>query len=340
MSAIHRAVSLYSLQDQYARGKMDLEGLLGFVEGLGCEGFEFISDQMMHGTPHPSAETLRSWDRLLGKHHLEPICNDIFINTSLYRNRVLTTAEATAALVEEIKLADRLGFDTVRLVSMTPSEIIEPALEAAERHHVKLALEIHAGMSFTEPHSAAFIEVMKRLDSPYLGLVVDMGIFCRRIPRVCTNYFASLGQLNPEIVKIVEGFFAAGSDPLRGYLAMDGGVGRHGPFPDALMPLVKNEVDFTYLIFCDGYENTDLAVLDEYLPYVTHFHGKFYEMTDDGAEYSIPYDEIVAYLEKKGWSGYIASEYEGQRFVPVDGRIEDLDQVRRHQAMLKRLTGR
>ena len=133
MSNIKRAVSLYSLQDKYARGKMSLEDLFGFLREIDVEGVEFISDQMMHGTPHPSEESLKNWDRLIGKYNLKPVCNDIFINTTLYKNRVLTTKESTKLLVDEIKLANRMGFDLIRLVSKTPPEIIEPALEEAEK---------------------------------------------------------------------------------------------------------------------------------------------------------------------------------------------------------------
>ena len=60
-------------------------------------------------------------------------------------------------------------------------------------------------------------------------------------------------------------------------------------------------------------------------------------MTEDGTEYSIPYDEFIAYLARKGYDGYVASEYEGQRFVLFDQPIDDLGQVRKHQDILKRL---
>ena len=55
MSNIKRSVSFYSLQDQYARGKMNLEDIFKFLKEIGAE-MEFISDQMLKGTPHPSEE--------------------------------------------------------------------------------------------------------------------------------------------------------------------------------------------------------------------------------------------------------------------------------------------
>lgn len=331
MSRIKRAVSLYSLQDKYARGIMTLDQILSSIEKMGVEGFEFISDQMMHGTPHPSEQTLRDWDDLLKKHPLKPVCNDIFVNTALYKNRTLTTWESTQYLISEIELANRLGFHMVRLVSKTPAEIIEPALATAEKLDVTLALEIHAGMSFDNSMTIDFITEMKRLQSSHLGLVVDTGIFCRRHPRVSTKFFKGLG-LNSEVADYIDNIFARGSDPLQEFKNMG-----HGQFPADLEKLIKNDADRTYAIFSSGYENSKLSILDEYMPYIKHFHGKFFEMLDTGEEYSIPYGEIIDYLKQKNYDGYIASEYEGQRFVLFDQEIPDLEQVGKHQEMLKKL---
>lgn len=335
MSNIKRAVSLYSLQDKYARGMMSLEDIFRFLTEIGVGGVEFISDQMMHETPRPSEETLKNWDRLIGKYGLVPVCNDVFINTTIYKNRVLTTKESTKLLLEEIKLANRLGFSLIRLVSKTPPDIIEPALETAEKLGVTLALEVHAGMSFDHPETMRFIEEMKRLDSKYIGLVVDAGIFCRRHPRVATNYFKGLG-LRAEVAQYIDAIFETGSDPKTHFRQM---TGSEHDFPEDLKSLFRSQTDAMYAIFCSGYENSPLEILDEYMPYVRHFHGKFYEMTEAGVEYSIPYGEFISYLAGKDYDGYIASEYEGQRFVLFDQPIDDIGQVKKHQELLKKLIG-
>jgi sugar phosphate isomerase/epimerase len=327
MSNIKRSVSFYSLQDQYARGKMNLEDIFKFLKEIGAE-MEFISDQMMKGTPHPSEESLKEWDRLINKYQVKPVCNDIFINTGLYKNRTLTTKEAAAALIEEIKLANRLGFSLVRLVSMTPPEIIEPALPYAEKYNVTLAIEIHAGMSFDNPLTKGFIDVIHKTKSPYLGIVVDAGIFCRRHPRVSANYFRSLG-INEEVIKYIDNIFASGTDPRRFFE-------KHGGFPKELTDLFKNELDYMYAIFAGGYETSDFSILDEHMPYLKHIHGKVYEMTDEGVEYSIPYDEFIGYLDEKGYDGYISTEYEGNRFTINGHEVKEIEQVRKHQEMLRK----
>lgn len=327
MSQIKRSVSMYSLQDNYARGKMSLEDIFGFLSGLNV-GMELISDQMIKGAPCPSDEMLDRWDKLVAKYQVDLVCNDIFINTSLYNNRTLTTKEATDLLIQEIKQANRLGFSLVRLVSMTPPEIIEPALPYAEKYNVTLALEIHAGMSFDHPMTQAFIDVIHRLNSPYVGIVVDTGIFCRRHPRVSSNYFRHLGT-SEEVIKYIDGIFESGTDPKRFYQ-------KHGGYPKELRDLFQNEQDETYAMFADGYEASELGILDEHMSYIKHFHGKIYEMTDAGIEYSIPYDELIRYLDQKDYQGYISTEYEGNRFVVPGEEMREKEQVIMHQEMLKK----
>ena len=51
------------------------------------------------------------------------------------------------------------------------------------------------------------------------------------------------------------------------------------------------------------------------LPYIFNVHGKFYEMTDELREYSIPYEEIIPALMEIGYDRSIDSEYEGQRWT-------------------------
>lgn len=57
-------------------------------------------------------------------------------------------------------------------------------------------------------------------------------------------------------------------------------------------------------------------------------------MLPDGSEYSIDYPKILSRLNRLGYDGYVSSEYEGNRFVPVDRPVDDQGQVRAHQAML------
>lgn len=335
--SIKRSVSLYSLQEEYVHKKMSLEDMFKGLENLGAD-LEFITDQMMRNAPFPRLETLKEWDRLTSSYSVKPICNDIFINTNLYANRKLTTHEAVDMLIHEIKLAHRLGFGIIRLVSMTPPEIIEPALPYAEAYDVILAMEVHGAMSFDDKETKAFCDIMFRVNSPYLGLVVDTGIFCKRHPRVATQYYLHHG-LNPKVAEYIDGIYRQGKDPKQVLgTGVFMGKNQHGQtYPKELTDLFQSQTDALYCMFSCAYENTPIDILDPYLPYVKHFHGKIYEVDEQGVEYSIDYQEIFEYLHNKNWSGYVSTEYEGNRFAVEGQEVSGWNQVIRHQNYMKKL---
>ena len=331
MSKIKRAVTLYSLQDQYARKKMTLEEIIKFVTvDLGAPGIEIIPDQMVPGAPHPSDEFLKEWDAIMEKYPVDPFCCGIYTNDKSYKNRLLTVREATANLVDGLRLAKRLGSSMIKVVSTTRTEVVEAALPEAEKLGVMITSEIHGGMSFNMPYVQAYVELLKKLDSPYLGFTIDTGIFCRRHPRVSTEYFRKLGMQNEELIDYINDIFARGTDPNAFFM-------EHPEKMGEMMGKCSSELEQLYLIYATGYDNNPLSILDEYWPYVKYIHGKTWEMTDEGCEYSIPYDEVIAYLKEKDFDGYINTEYEGNRFTLPGTTVLEKETVTAHQNMLKKL---
>ncbi|PLS05420.1 sugar phosphate isomerase/epimerase family protein [Neobacillus cucumis] len=328
MSKIKTCVSLYSLQDEYLNKRMSLEDIFKFLADNTVEGIEFLPDQMMPNAPHPSEETLAEWDRLVSSYNMRPVIADVFLNTNLYKNRELTPKECVDLLIDEIKLANRLGIRLIRLVSMVPAFVIEPLLPYAEKYNVTLALEIHAGLSFDVPKTQEFIKEMKRLNSPYVGLVIDAGIFCKRLPRVMANYCQQHLGTNQEVINYVNNIFAQGTDPRKVII-------EHNGFPDDLKKLLKSDADHFFAHFADGYENEPYSILDEYMPYIKHFHFKLFEMIESGEEYSIDYKGLLKYLHEKGYDGYVSTEYEGNRWVLPGNPMEEKEQVLAHQALIR-----
>lgn len=327
MSSIRTCVSLYSLQDEYMRKRMTFEDMFRFMKENEVDGVEFLPDQMMHGAPEPSEETLEEWDRLIREYQIKPVCADVFLNTNLYMNRTLSKTECVNLLVKEIKLAHRLGIKLVRLVSFTPGFVLEPLIPYCEKYDVKIALEIHAGLSFDKQKTIDYIKEMKRLNSPYIGIVIDASIFCKRLPRVMAEYCRTLGTGN-EIIDYVNRIFENGGD-IRPYMTPDGG------FVEDINALLKTPQDHMFAHFADGYENEPFSILDEYMPYIFHVHCKLYEMTEDGEEYSIDYKAFLQYLHDHDYDGYVATEYEGNRWTQPGAPTVEKDQVQKHQKMLK-----
>ena len=84
------------------------------------------------------------------------------------------------------------------------------------------------------------------------------------------------------------------------------------------------------------------------IPYIVSIHGKFYDMTEIPGkpgcyeDKAIDYETPMKYLREHGFDGYIDSEFEGQRDqqdMGIEGLVDEVEQVRRHHEMLRRLSG-
>lgn len=332
MGRIKSSVSLYSLQYQFMRGEMKLEDLFSYMKELHVDGIELLPDQMLHGTPEPSEETYREWDRLVEKYGLGLACDDIFLNTNLFMNRTLTKRECVGLIKKEIVMAHRLGFKVIRLVSMVPAWILEPCLEEAEKNDVRLCIEIHGGLGFGVPKTEEFLAEMLRLNSPYIGIVPDTSLFCRRVPRVVDNYCREVYGTNDEIIRYADEIYEKGSD----MFAL--GEGKGLAMDPGLQARIKDPAkDAFYAQNLSGYENRPLSCMDPYVKYIRHFHFKLYEMTEEGSEYSIDYGEVLRYLHEHDYDGYVSTEYEGNRWVLPNHEIDEKTQVARHQKLIQKL---
>jgi sugar phosphate isomerase/epimerase len=72
--------------------------------------------------------------------------------------------------------------------------------------------------------------------------------------------------------------------------------------------------------------------LKDVLDHVVYFQAKFYEIDDQLVDRYIPWAEIIDVLQRRQWSGYLSSEYEGDYGV---GRASA--QLRRQHALLRTL---
>lgn len=320
MAKIKTCVSLYSLQDEYLNKRMNLSEIMHYVKEKGAEGVEILPDQMLKNAPDISDETVAEWNGLLAETGLNPVIADVFLNTNLYKNRTLTKRECIDLLIKEIKQAARLGIHLIRLVSMVPAWVIEPLLPYCEEYDVTIAIEIHAAMAFDVPETMAFINEVKRLNSKYAGLVIDTGIFCRKFPRVVRTYETNNGT-SPQVFDYIDTLFEKGTDLHRVLIEND------GKYPPELEAAIQSEHDRMFVPLCDGYENYDYSVLDEYMPYIKHFHFKMFEMTPEGPEYSMDYKGLLQYLHDHDYDGYVSTEYEGNRFTLPGHPMMEKEQV-------------
>ena len=206
---IKRSVSLYSYQDEYYDGKLDLEGCLRETAKTGATGVELLAEQMIRRFPLPieTQEFRDQWFEWLKKYGLEPSCYDAFLENKIYDNRTLSLGEQVNMMCRDIRLASLLGFKNLRTLVSTPMDVIEGSLEYAEKMDVKIGLEVHAPFSLNSGWADGYMEMINRTGTKYFGFIPDMGIFCKNIPDVVRDKARRMGA-KEECIKIVDDAYA------------------------------------------------------------------------------------------------------------------------------------
>jgi sugar phosphate isomerase/epimerase len=330
---IKRGVSLYSFQEEYFLRKMTLEEIIATCAKLDIPGIEIIPDQMIPGYPNIPDAFVKQWHGWMEKYDRTPVCIDMFLDWNKYDGRVMTEDERVESIRQDILNANKLGCTVIRVIHDVEPSILEKLASTAEKNNVKLALEIHAPSYYDSPLEQRLVEMFERVQSPYLCFTLDLGVFCKTLPRVSSDRFLREG-MKSEIVDYLVNAYNTNTLPHSNELGK-----RDQSLPEKILSMGGREEDIYWAFMGTHMINADPRKMLPYLKYTSHIHGKFYEMVDDRTEFSIPYDEIVPVLIEGGYNGYIDSEYEGNRWVQDAFEVDSTEQVRRHQVMLKRLLG-
>lgn len=326
-----RGVSLYSFQQAYYLGQMTLEDCIAASAEMGASGIETLAEQMMPGFPNLPDSFYQQWHGWMERYGTTPTAHDMFLDTKRWKGRLLSHEEMVESVKRDIDHAAKLGCGVIRVIVITPPEVIDACVPYAAEKQVKLALEIHAPRHFDDEWIQQHYAVYERHGPEWVGFTPDMGIFVRRLPRVAMERYVRDGATENVIQHIVEA-----------YESLAGGPGLPpdlSHLPGEAAELGGNTVDLQAAEFASRMTWSDPERLRSFLPYIHHVHAKFYEMTDEGTEYSIPYEDVLPILIEGGYTGALSSEYEGQRHLQDIQEVDEVDQVRRQQALLARLLG-
>ncbi|MBB4087482.1 Sugar phosphate isomerase/epimerase [Sphingomonas carotinifaciens] len=321
---IKRGVSLYSYQNETFLGKMTLEDCIRTSVELGAPGIEVIGEQTFWGWPEAGVadEKIAEWHQLIAKYGAVPVAHDFMLDYKRYKGREMPFDEQVASIRKDIDFGARLGVKYLRaLVSIAP-DVLVAAAPYAEEKGVKLLIEVHAPLHFDHPWIVRHAEAFEKSGSDALGFLPDMGMFLAAFPPVWKERFIRNGvpqHIADYIVKAYE------DRVLSEYVILNvREMGGTGPALAMAETLRHNA----------AYEPKRML---DYMHRIHHIHGKFYQMNTDLVEPSIDYAKIVHVLKQGGYDGYICSEYEGNRWIEDAHEVDSVEQVRRHQEMLKAL---
>lgn len=322
---LRRGVSLYSYQEEFYTRAMTLVDCLSEASSIGAYAIELLPEEMVPGFPNPSDRWVDQWHSWLSRFHLAADTYCQFQDTVLVKGQDLSPEEGVAMLERDLKLARRMGFRHMRLLIGTPIDVVEKAIPLAEKYDVWMGYEIHAPAPINSRLVQRWVEIIEKHKTQHLGIVPDFGIFQKRPPRVARDRQIRDGVLTEKIAAYIEQAAAAGIPRERAAEE----VAKMQPKPG----------DTRYLATFYSTKMQDPKLLIPLKPYIRHFHAKFYEMTEDYRETSIPYEEVIPVLLEAGFDASLASEYEGQRHTQDVMETDSCEQVRRQQFMLRRLLG-
>jgi sugar phosphate isomerase/epimerase len=336
--AIKRGVSLYSYQQNDFFHKMTWKDMLREValNLNGADGIEIINEQTIPQYPMPPESFYFEWNNEMARYGLKAVTMDTYIDTLQFRDHVMTYAEAAERIKYDLRIAKKMGFSIMRLCHHTPYQSVELALPLAEELDIVMTNECDVrdrDLGYMMGDSiAADIAFIERTGTKHYKIQTDMSQFQDKPSAVRLRFMLRNLGYTPEQAheiteELLEKFEELGKEGAEEYT--------REKYPEAM----KGRFSPFHM------HANDPLLLYKIIPYLGHMHGKFYEMTEipgkpgQYEDRSLPYEKVFKILKKAGFNGYIHSEFEGQRFqqdMGYEGLVDEVEQVRRHQEMMKR----
>jgi sugar phosphate isomerase/epimerase len=321
-------VTLFSFTNEWQQRLYTLEQMITKVAELGLgPGIEVVGFQSFRSFPDVPDDEARHFRALLDKYGLVPTCLGANIDLGRRRDRLMTDDEIYDTVRRQLISTKKLGFPVVRVQASAGVRTLEKVLPLAEEYQIQLAVELHSPLSIYHPEVVEMRSAFDRLSSPYLGFIPDFSTTMISVPE---GYWAGLRKSGaPEgLIDAAKEIWKT-NDPIP---AKFGALAEAGRSFNA-NPAVSGSINLVMTMF----GHAPVESWSEILPYARHIHGKYYEVTAEGVEPSIPYAELMALLKRHGYQGTISAEWEGQAFTE---EAIGFQQVAAWNAMCKRLLGR
>ena len=154
-----------------------------------------------------------------------------------------------------------------------------------------------------------------------LGLAHDLGII------ICPEIHSPTPIKHPVVDDYINLIERTGTKNFG--LLIDTGI-----FQDRPIPLREGETRETRPAFLDGI-GVDPADFADIAQYVVFIQAKFHDIDEQLEDQQIPWLPVLKALKDSGYTGYLSSEYEGDR-TPWRA----IEQVRRQHALIRRITSK
>jgi hypothetical protein len=299
-------VTLFSFTNEWQQHLYTLDEMIAKVADLGLgPGLEVVGFQSFRSYPDVPDDEADHFRNLLAKYGLIPTCLGANIDIGQRRDRLMTAEEIYDTVRRQLISANKLGFPIMRVPPTAGELTLENLLSLAEEYQIQLAVELHSPLSVYHPEVVKLRSMFERLRSPLLGFIPDFSTSMTSVPEGHWRNLRRAGAPEGLIDEAKEIWIT--DDPIP---AKFGALAEACRRVDA-NPVVTGQINMTMTMF----GHMPVESWCEILPYVSHVHGKYYEVNTDGIEPSIPYRDLMHLLKREGYQGTISAEWEGQAFT-------------------------
>ncbi len=271
---------------------MDLETALAGIADIGATGVEILGEGHIPGYPAPTNAWIDRWFQLLETYALEPTNYGSWIDTRLH-----SSGPAARDLTAE-EGAAMLQRD-LRLAKTLGFRFVRPKIGVVSGDLV--------------PHPIWNEAVERSLD-----LAADLDVV------ICPEIHSPTPIKHKVVDDYIELIRRTGTKHFG--LLLDTGI-----FQDRPIPLRPGELPGKRPDFLDGIgvDPADIADIAEYVVFV---QAKFHDIDETLHDHQIPWEPVLRGLAAAGYTGYLSSEYEGEREP-----WRAIEQVRRQHTVMRRI---
>jgi sugar phosphate isomerase/epimerase len=271
---------------------LDLETAMAGIADIGATGIEILGEGHIPNYPNPSQEWVDDWFRLLQKYGLEPTNYGSWIDTRLHSSG----PNGRDMTVEEGAAA--LQRD-LRLAKRLGFRFVRPKIGVVSSDlipHPIWTEVVEASLPLAEELDVIICPEIHS-PTPIKHEVVDE--YIEFIKRTGTKHFGML---------------------------IDTGI-----FQDRPIPLKPGELPGRRPAFLDGI-GVDPADFAEVAEHVVFIQAKFHDIDESLEDQQIPWEPVLRAIRNAGYTGYLSSEYEGEREP-----WRSIEQVRRHHSLMRQV---
>lgn len=325
MSDIKFGLTLYCFTPEYAKGILDLEGIIRAAREMGYTGYEIVATQMCPDYPYVSDRFLGELEAMNRHYGMEAVSYAANMDRGLRSDRNLTDAEMLERAITDIKSANKMGCHVMREQYLCGPSVLEKLVPYAEAYDVRVGIEIHNPEYPTSPYMLEYLEAIEKSGSNHIGFIPDFGCFATKPNK--PNWDSALRNGAPQELLELAAKLRYDEVPIHEAREIMISRGANAAVMGAFQGMYG---------FVTFYNEPDLEGLKRIMPYCVEMHGKFHYIHEDLHEHSIPYERILPIIEASDFNGYIMSEYEDHD--PVSG--DTMTQMKRHIDMEKKILAR